>query len=310
MHFFLSRWWLLTFSGIAGLIFELGWLPSILLGGPVTHVLAVAVAIKFHIVVYITMGLDFLVYWCPGYWVFLPDVVAVLSGKAIPSGYEALAQTWTTKPVHLGLALAYIGMQTVVAARMLDCRGKDCLPFTCCPMFSVPRNLFVDRFAFGVLTEYSFRGSGVLDHCYNFFPWHKNLPLTERDLRAMPGAALIWMCTRDVPKELQQFLQPSAIGKDLLVAASFPVPAALREALEGFLELCRGKESDWADQAKVSKMLMQIDRCHEVFRECHKLHAGHQLERPQAPGSSSKSPKSPKLPSSTSKSPQPARRRS
>merc|ERR1711924_270117 len=39
-------------------------------------------------------GAGFLVYWCPGYWVFLPDVVAVVSGQPIPSGYEALAEMW------------------------------------------------------------------------------------------------------------------------------------------------------------------------------------------------------------------------
>merc|ERR1712048_1268242 len=140
----------------------------------------------------------------------------------------------------------------VVAVFLMDLRGKDCLPFTCCPMFAVPRNIFGDEVRGGILADFNLRDGGYVDFMYNFFPWNVFLPLDKEALSQMPGRVLLWMSTNHCHPLLQRLLKPECQGKDLLVCANFEVGEALWKKLEELVQtLEASKAQDWAGPAKM-----------------------------------------------------------
>eukprot|EP00913_Durusdinium_trenchii_P025327 g23777.t1 len=188
--FIIQRWYLCTFLALSGLIFEFAWLPVVMFGGRLGSVLAGAVAFSFHLGVDLLQGLDFKPFWCPVFWVFLPDVQAIWHGQdVLPNEiWTILAQGFEEEPCRWIMSAAYLLLQVVVAIRFMDCwEGMECLPLTCCPMFAVPRNLFDDELRAGVMTDLDLRGGGHVDFAYNFFPWSTELPLSTTDLQHMPG---------------------------------------------------------------------------------------------------------------------------
>merc|ERR1711924_361481 len=77
----LVRWWACSALAVGGLLFEFGFLPLVLLGGREGSVLAAVVAFGFHTGVNLLQGLDFMPFWCPVFWAFLPDLLGLLSGR-------------------------------------------------------------------------------------------------------------------------------------------------------------------------------------------------------------------------------------
>merc|ERR1711998_515689 len=121
---------------LAALFLELGF-PLALLD-PRLSLLFAAVAIKFHLGTFFVLGLDFYSYWAPAVLVFILQ----------PSGsvLETCSATPWSQLVPAGVfTLAQLG----VAVGSLATGWRNCfscwewlLPFTCCPMFQIPRNLF------------------------------------------------------------------------------------------------------------------------------------------------------------------------
>merc|ERR1719326_2686726 len=240
----------MSFAAVTGLIFEFGFLPLIIFGGPISHVLAALVAIGFHIGVDMLMGLDFLAFWCPVFWVFLPDLLELVNPGSEPvQNVDMLVEGFRAEAWRVTFSSIYVAMQLVVALRFMDMReGKECLPFTCCPMFGVPRNLFVDGIKAGVSTDFSLRQSGYLDIAYNFFPWHAKSALTQEDLDNMPGRVMMWIRTKRVPELVARFLDSKFIGQDLLISANFKVPEELHAKLKELVtHLDSQREDDWED---------------------------------------------------------------
>merc|ERR1719487_2226435 len=256
IEWLITNRWALSFAAVAGMIFEFGFLPLIIFGGPASHVLAALVAIGFHVGVDVLMGLDFLCFWCPVFWVFLPDLLELITPGSQPvQNTGMLVEGFRDEAWRVTFSSIYVGMQLIVALRFMDMReGKECLPFTCCPMFGVPRNLFLDGIKAGVSTEFSLRQSGYLDIAYNFFPWHANSALTDEDLRGMPGRVMMWIRTKRVPELVERFLEPRFIGHDLLISANFKVSKELEAKLQELVaHLDTECATDWMDSGKVSK---------------------------------------------------------
>jgi hypothetical protein len=278
----ISNAWAMSFAALAGLIFEFGFIFLIIFGGPATHVLAALVAIGFHIGVDVLMGLDFLSFWCPVFWVFLPDLLELITPGSQPvQNTGMLVEGFRDEAWRVTFSACYVGLQLIVALRFMDMRdGQECLPFTCCPMFGLPRNLFLDGIKAGVSTEFSLRQSGYLDFAYNFFPWHTNSAMTQDDLSIMPGRVMLWIRTKRVPEILGRFLDPKFIGEDLLISANFKVPKELEAKLRELVtHLDTQREEDWMDPEKVRKAIDLSRECRALFdsSECLTRSSSHSI---------------------------------
>jgi len=285
-RFMLSHWWICSGMAVSGLLFEFAFLPAVLLGGPLANVLAAAVALGFHFGVDLLQGLDFFPFWCPVFWVFLPDLQALLTGHEHPYSAEdawtsILARGFEEEPCRWLMSATYVAIQVLVALRFQDVReGMESLPFTCCPMFSAPRNLFGDELRGGCITDLDLRNGGHVDFAYNFFPWQADLPLSEKQLREMPGRVLMWMSTLHCHPLVADRMQPDALGKELLVAANFDVSDALRETLTELVRTLQGSDpADWSSTGKMLEVLDLQQRCHTIFREEGPCGAGHKSSR-------------------------------
>jgi hypothetical protein len=243
----------------------------ILLDSPACTVLAAAIALGFHLSVSLLQGLDFVPFWIPVLWVFFPDVQALVTGQALgpeDAWLAVVARGFEEEPCRVALSVGYLALQLITMVRFLDLReGKECLPLTCCPMFSLPRNLFGDEPRGGLLCEFDLRQGGHLDCAYNFYPWAKDLPMTSEDMKQIPGRMLMWMSTVHCDPRLDRLFQSDFLGQDLLVSANFDVPAPLHETLADLVRyLEEGSPEDWCDPAKVAHVLTLQQECHALFK--------------------------------------------
>jgi len=279
-RFLLQRWYLCSFMALSGLAFEFGWLPLVLLGGRVGAVLAAAIAFSFHSGVDLLQGLDFLPFWCPVFWAFLPDVQSLWYGEELmphATWTAILSQGFEEEPCRWLMSAMYLLLQLIVAVRFMDFReGMECLPLTCCPMFAVPRNLFGDEVRGAVMTDSDLRTGGSIDFAYNFFPWHSDLPMQQENLKALPGRTLFWMSTLHVDPLLSRLLQPEFDGKEFLVMANFDVSEELRGKLAEFATVLEeARPEDWMDSEKVGHIL-------DLLAESRELFEGHHLQQEPA----------------------------
>merc|ERR1712176_1612308 len=120
-----------------------------------------------------------------------------------------LRQGYQEEPFRVVCSVTYIFLQVIVAISFQDVKeGSDCLPLTCCPMFGLPRNYFGDELRGGILTDLDLRNSGHIDFAYNFYTWATDMPMTEADLKKLPGRALMWMSTKHCHPLLTRMIQP------------------------------------------------------------------------------------------------------
>jgi len=266
-RFILTHWWACTGTAVGGLVFELGFLPVVLTGGEVGACAAAAVALLFHLSVGLLQGLDFMPFWCPVFWVFLSDAQAFINGSQQEPWTTIVARGFEEEPCRVALSAAYILLQVLVSLRFMDLfKGMDCLPFSCCPMFAVPRNLFGNEVSGGVMTNLDLREGGHIDFAYNFYPWHTELPMSDEDMKKLPGRVLFWMNTSTCHPLLSRMLQPEALGKEFLLRANFEVPQELRCKINDFVRLQReGHPGHWKDPAKVSELLDLQESCRASF---------------------------------------------
>lgn len=280
-HFLLTRWWACSVLAISGLAFEFGWLPAVLFGGPVGAALAAAVAVSFHIGVSMLQGLDFLSFWCPVFWAFLPDLQVLLSHREVTPAETwtaVLAQGFYEEPCRWLMSAAYVLLQVIVAVRLMDFReGMECLPLTCRPMFAVPRNVFGYEVRGGVFSDVDLRKSGNLDFMYNFFPWHLDLPMDSDDLSHLPGRVLMWMSTSHCHPLMSSWINPEFFGIPFLICANFDVSEELRKQIEDVVKyLDAANADDWADPTKVTELLSMHSKCRALFEfEAHPNRCGH-----------------------------------
>lgn len=271
-NFLLTRWWACSGMAVAALVFEFGFLPLCLLGGHIGGALAAAVAVSFHFGVDLLQGLDFMPFWCPVFWAFLPDLQALVSGhNPGPDGawYAVMAQGYEEEPCRWVLSAIYLTLQVIVSVRFADLsRDAESLPLTCCPMFAVPRNIFSDEVRAGVMTDVDLRDGGHLDLAYNFSPWHVVHPMSEDDLKQLPGRVLIWMSSLHFHPLLKGYVREEFAKKDLLIAANFDVSPELRSRIRDlvhYLDSCQAE--DWSDRLKASEAVVLQEQCRALFDE-------------------------------------------
>jgi len=265
-RFCVSRWYVCTFLALSGLVFELGFLPLYLFGGHLGASAAALIAYSFHLGVDVLQGLDFKPFWCPVFWVFLPDLQAVLMGipgepwtAVVSQGYEEETFRWMASAL-------YLLIQVVVSIGFFDIRGWECLPFTCCPMFAVPRNMFGDEVRGGVMTEFDLRDGGFMDMSYNFTPWHTDMPLSEENLRQLQGRMMVWTSTVHLHPLIHHIITEDAHGKELLLASNFEMAPDFRAKITEYAQyLADCRPEDWMDSQKVFEAIILQEQCRSMF---------------------------------------------
>ncbi|CAK8991920.1 unnamed protein product [Durusdinium trenchii] len=193
-----------------------------------------ALGLSFHTGIYFLQGFDFLSQWCPVYFLFALHKDA--SCLALNYIYiYPLNSLSCTIPGSKPLFARYTMISIMVSLVMLDVWYGEVLPWSCCPMFLVPRNLFSqDMPRWWTMTgRPDQRDAGYMDPLM-YSPVSTKHYMPEEDLQKYPYKVLQFGSLSQVPKELQKFVLPQYLGHpvdDILCFSNFPITAELREAL-------------------------------------------------------------------------------
>lgn len=267
----LTRWWACTGLALGGLVFELGFLPAVLLGGRLGAAVAAAVALGFHVGVDVLQGLDFMPFWCPVFWAFLPDLQGLLYGlesQPEEAWTAILMQGFQEEPCRWLMSAAYVGLQVLTALFFMDLGDREVLPLTCCPMFAMPRNLFGKEVRGGLLCDFDLRHGGHIDFSYNYLPWLVELCITEKELARIPDRCVLWMSSRNCHPLLRDRFQAEFLDKELLVCANYPASAELlRRVADLVSTLEEADAGDWSNPERVTEVLSMQAECQALFAD-------------------------------------------
>ncbi|CAK8991896.1 Uncharacterized protein SCF082_LOCUS2856, partial [Durusdinium trenchii] len=230
-----------------------------------------ALGLSFHTGIYFLQGFDFLSQWCPVYFLFAlhKDASIQSTMMSLEGGFDAL--------IHLefsGFLVAYLYtmISIMVSLVMLDVWYGEVLPWSCCPMFLVPRNLFSqDMPRWWTMTgRPDQRDAGYMDPLM-YSPVSTKHYMPEEDLQKYPYKVLQFGSLSQVPKELQKFVLPQYLGHpvdDILCFSNFPITAELREALTEMVRLTFSySEEDTFNSEALGRLVEQQRRCRYFFEE-------------------------------------------
>eukprot|EP00434_Breviolum_minutum_P042695 symbB.v1.2.038019.t1/scaffold5782.1/size23658/1 len=191
--------------------------------------------LSFHTGIYFLQGFDFLSQWCPIYFLFALHKDASIQGlvMTLEDGFNA---TLNFECSGFVLAYLYTIMSMMVSLVMLDVWYGEVLPWSCCPMFLVPRNLFShDMPRWWTMTgRPDQRNAGYMDPLM-YSPVSTKHYMPAEDLQKYPYKVLQFGSLSRVPKDLRKFVLPEYLDHavdHVLCFANFPVPDELRKALE------------------------------------------------------------------------------
>ncbi len=252
--------WLLAFLSTASVIFETGFIVA-----PASDYLCVVFGLAgfaFHIGILVLQGLDFVTWWMPALMVFLVGVPATDPWNAVLSGWEH--ETGFFVP-----AAIYVTLQVVSALTLRDFWLEDALPFSCCPMFLLPRNPYDQLPKWWTMTapvSGRTRDAGQLEPLY----WSPASSLFEMTLEeaALLPQKVVWFggCGAGVPPQLHKFIKPEFYQQELIIMANFELGDELTRLLRRFVEMSTSGELARAwDAASMREMLDLQQQCLDAF---------------------------------------------
>ncbi|CAE7719515.1 unnamed protein product [Symbiodinium sp. CCMP2592] len=244
----------LVLAGTLSLLFEVCF-PLALTSQELGTAFACA-ALAFHTGVYFLQGFDFLSQWCPVVLLFaLPNASWQMTKASLRFGATSLGG------LDLGLSLGflYTACSMLVSLTMVDVWYGEVPPWSCCPMFLVPRNVFAPKMPrwwsmTGVPEQ---REAGFMDPLI-YSPANAKHYLPKEDLPKFPYKILQFGCLSQVPKELQKFVRPECLQHEgpMLLFANFPVPKELKDSLERMVHLSlRSSPKDAWDSKKLREIV-------------------------------------------------------
>lgn len=279
-----------TAFGVASLIFEAGF-PAVLVAPHwCTVALGAGASLAFHAGIELLMGLDFLSYWCPVLLAFAAEDTAALATAATsgaglsevasaamnslitPQGagtVAALKQGLSAQPVALALAVAYLLGQVVVSFTLRDILGEEKLPFSCCPMFFFPRNLFSATPKLFCISGANWRKGGYLDcsWLYNqaFVP---PFELRQEDLNKLQFPLVTFGTLAPMPEDLAFRVKPEYRDQAFVSFTNIDLGGDLEGRLKELMhELTTSEEADAWRQDKLLKVLDLQKSCRALFAE-------------------------------------------
>lgn len=259
---------------VASIIFEFFFPAVLLLPKGQAALFGTVGGVAFHGGIELLMGLDFLSYWCPILLVFIAQPVWGASiGTSQDEGFlTVLRQGFAGEPLAVGLAIAYLAVQAAVSLTFRDLLGEEKLPFSCCPMFFFPRNLFSADPKLFCMSGANYRVAGNLDSSYVYAPvFAPPFELSEADLTKLQHPVLYFGTLTNIPDYLQYRVKEEWREKDFVLFSSFgdKVPEQLRERLKQVvIEVSSAQDSDAWQPAKLQRLTELNRESLALFEEC------------------------------------------
>ena len=263
-RFLLTRPRLLTLFATGAVCFEVGFILA-----PTSDLLCVVFGLHgfvFHAGIKLLQGLDFVTFWTPALLAFLVGVPSQQPWTAVFNGWEH--ETGFFLP-----AVIYTSLQVLTALTLRDFWLEDILPFSCCPMFMMPRNPFDEWPKWWTMTTAPLNGStrsyGAMEPLY----WSPASPIFDMppaEAAKLPQRVVWFGSTLNIPKEVLPFIKPECRDQPYLLMANFDVSASLAAKLRAVTEECnrRGPADAW-DAATIHKLLDMNEDCLAAFdAEC------------------------------------------
>jgi len=287
-EFLLCSPYICTVFGVFSLIFEAGF-PAVLFAPHwCSAVLGAGAALAFHAGIELLMGLDFLSYWCPVLLAFVAEDIAatatVLSAgggftKAASAGLQSflapagastlvtLRQGFDAEPLAVALAGLYLLGQVLVSFSFRDIIGEERLPFSCCPMFFFPRNLFRATPKLFCISGANWRKGGYLDcsWLYNqaFVP---PFELRDEDLARLQFPIVTFGTLAPMPEELSFRVKPKYRDQPFVMFTNIDLGEELIGRLKELVrELTEAEERDAWRYEKLLTVLELQKECQALF---------------------------------------------
>lgn len=263
----LTRPWLATGLASGSVLFETGFILA-----PTSDLLCVLFGLNgfaFHAGIVVLQGLDFFTFWSPALLVFL---VGVPSSEP----WTAVLQGWAHETGFFLPAIIYTSMQVLSALTLRDFWLDDILPFSCCPMFMLPRNPFDEWPKWWTMTDAPLSGStrepGTMEPLY-WSPVSPVFSLPPEQAAKLPQRVVWFGATTRTPAELRKFVHPECLNQPFLLFSNFELSAALKAKLrEVVAECCSGSSTGepWRawDGRSMAHLLQLQDEALALFEEC------------------------------------------
>jgi hypothetical protein len=261
----LTRPWLATALASGSVLFETSFILA-----PTSDLLMVLCGLggfAFHFGILLLQGLDFVTFWSPA-------LLAFLVGVPSREPWTAVLQGWAHETGFFLPALIYTALQVLTALTLRDFWLDDILPFSCCPMFMLPRNPFDEWPKWWTMTDSPLSGStrivGAMEPLY----WSPaspifSMPMTEA--AKLPQKVVWFGATRHTPTELRKFLLPECLELPFVYFANFELSAPLKAKIQAVVAECASGSSTgeperaWDGHSMADVLRMQ-DECLELFK--------------------------------------------
>jgi hypothetical protein len=211
---------LLALLSVGSLLLELSFgLTPLLAHRPHLLIAAAVAALSLHLGIHLTLGVDFLSYWCPALLAFaLPCEVSSL--------HAAATATLSDAPLRTVCALSLLAVQILHVVSLHDIRSgvDDRLPFSCFPLYALPRSLNDGWPHLFVLTSANLATAGHLDPFYHH-PGSSAFTFTLEEMRTMQERRVVFGCAPyattpcrshlrvpSIPPEVASFVRPDLLG--------------------------------------------------------------------------------------------------
>ena len=167
-------------------------------------------------------------------------------------------------------------MQVLTALTLYDFWLDDILPFSCCPMFMLPRNPFDEWPKWWTMTDAPLNGStrrtGAMEPLY----WSPISPIFDMPLaeaKKLPQKVVWFGSTKHCPAEALKFIRPECRDAPFLVYANFEISDDLKQRLRAVVKECAcgsasGEPARAWDGVSMLKALTMQDECLAAFHQC------------------------------------------
>ena len=261
-RFLLTRPALLTLFATGAVLFETGFILA-----PTSDLLCLIWGLHgfaFHLGIKVLQGLDFMTFWTPALLAFVVGVPSQQQWTAVLEGWEH--ETGFFLPAGI-----YTLLQVLTALTLRDFWLEDILPFSCCPMFMLPRNPFDEWPKWWTMTEAPLNGSTRSPGAFEPLYWSPASPIFElppSEAAKLPQRVVWFGSTLSIPKEVLPFIKPECRELPFLIMSNYDVSPALKEKLHKVVAECNQREpSDAWDSATIGRLLDMQEDCLAAFRQ-------------------------------------------
>ena len=159
----------------------------------------------------------------------------------------------------------------LTALTLRDFWLEDILPFSCCPMFMLPRNPFDEWPKWWIMTDQYLgrtREAGAMEPLY-WSPASPVFEMSEAEARKLPQRVVWFGTTLHIPHEMEGFVKPEFRNASLIIQSNFALDPKLKELLAAVCAYAReGVPADAWDADRMCRLLALQDECLAAFALC------------------------------------------